>query len=116
MDEGMKGYPKYQYSVFLRNGRDEQIVIRSDNFDEFLTQKANVNKILDKVEQPAEGKPAPAPTAAKEPSKLCPEHGVPMFDGVSKTKTTPNGTPRAYQWHKGPDGRMCFGDGWKDKS
>lgn len=45
-----KMFPKYQYSVFLKNGRDEQIVIRANTFEELLEAKKNVNKILEKVE------------------------------------------------------------------
>ena len=43
-------YPKYQYSIFLKNKRDEQLVIRVDTWSEFKKAKENVNKILDKVE------------------------------------------------------------------
>lgn len=45
-----KDYPMYQYSVFLNGNRDEQIVIRTDTFEELLEAKKNVNKILEKVE------------------------------------------------------------------
>ena len=49
--EDNKGYPAYQYSVFLKNGRDEQIVIRADDFIEFMELKKNINLILDKREE-----------------------------------------------------------------
>jgi hypothetical protein len=49
--EDNKGYPAYQYSVFLKNGRDEQIVIRADDFIEFMELKKNINLILDKTEK-----------------------------------------------------------------
>lgn len=33
--EEAKSYPKYQYSVFLKNGKDAQVVVRADEFEEF---------------------------------------------------------------------------------
>ena len=41
-------YPKYQYSVFLKNGRDEQVVIRADDFEEFKKLKVDIDMILEK--------------------------------------------------------------------
>lgn len=43
-----KHYPLYQYSVFLSDDRNEQIVIRTDTWQEFLDAKTEVNKILEK--------------------------------------------------------------------
>lgn len=40
-------YPKYQYSVFL-GGREEQLVIRADSWEEFLTLKKNADSIIEK--------------------------------------------------------------------
>lgn|SRR3990167_6839866 len=48
--DSTREYPKYQYSVFLRNSRDEQIVIRTETFEDLLEAKREINKILDKVE------------------------------------------------------------------
>ena len=73
MDDN-KGYPAYQYSVFLKNGRDEQIVIRADDFIEFMELKKNVDIILEKR--------ATATPATSEPIKsnipTCPYHNKPM--------------------------------------
>lgn len=43
-----KEYPKYQYSIFLKNGKDEQLVIRSDSFEELVEAKKNIEKIMEK--------------------------------------------------------------------
>ncbi len=43
-----KAFPLFQYSVFLDSSRDEQIVIRTDTWQEFLDAKVEVNKILEK--------------------------------------------------------------------
>lgn len=54
-----KSYPKYQYSIFLKNGRDEQLVIRADSFDELIEAKKDIDLILGKrqtEEQPARTK------------------------------------------------------------
>ena len=49
-----KGFPKFQYSIFLKNGRDEQLVIRADTFEELMEAKKDINKILEKVEEKAD--------------------------------------------------------------
>lgn len=46
---------KYQYSVFLNGSRDEQLVIRTDTFDELLEAKKNIDRIITKRE--GESKP-----------------------------------------------------------
>lgn len=35
-------FPKYQYSVFLGENRDEQLVVRASTFDELLAGKRNI--------------------------------------------------------------------------
>lgn len=51
MDDN-KGYPKYQYSVFIKNGRDQQIVVRADTIDEFTKEIKEIDLVLalDKVD------------------------------------------------------------------
>lgn len=47
---------------------------------------------------------------------VCNSHDEPivMFRGVSKSKKDANGEYKTYWWHKSDDGRMCFGDGYKN--
>lgn len=45
--EENKGYPRFQYSIFL-NGREEQLVIRADSWGEFLEAKKEADKIIRK--------------------------------------------------------------------
>lgn len=72
-----ESYPKFQYSVFLKNGRDQQIVIRTETFDELLEAKRQVNTILEKVESETQ-------TTAK--TKPCECGGTKNFrEGISKT-------------------------------
>jgi hypothetical protein len=47
-----ESYPKYQYSVFMKNGRDEQLVIRADTFEELMELKKNIDLILAKRAEP----------------------------------------------------------------
>lgn len=44
-------YPKYQYSRFRNGGKDEQFVIRADDWDEFKELKKNLDTIFDKSDQ-----------------------------------------------------------------
>lgn len=52
----------------------------------------------------------------KPDQKVCSSHEEPvvMFMGKSKTKTNEDGSPKTYYWHKGQNGEMCFGSGYKD--
>lgn len=38
--------PKYQYSKFLGDNREEQVVIRCDTWAEFIEAKANIDGLL----------------------------------------------------------------------
>ena len=73
----MNSYPKYQFSTFL-GGRDEQLVIRADSWEEFLELKKNANAIINK-------KKADQPST--DSKTLCTECNAPMRykEGVSKT-------------------------------
>ena len=42
----MKQFPLYQYSVFLSDDRNEQIVIRTDTWEEFIEARKEINQIL----------------------------------------------------------------------
>jgi len=50
LEEKKRSYPVYQYSIFTKNGRDEQLVIRADTFEELIEAKRNIDKILEKRE------------------------------------------------------------------
>ena len=80
----MSDYPKYQYSVFLKNKRDEQLVIRVDTWKEFKKAKENVNKILDKVEATESTDPDPEwikETQVEESFPVCKIHDKEMTKG-----------------------------------
>lgn len=46
----MSDYPKYQYSIFL-DGKREQLVIRAEDWEEFLKLKSNANTIIKKKQE-----------------------------------------------------------------
>lgn len=52
----------------------------------------------------------------EEDQKICSAHDEPiaMFRGISKSKLDDSGNPKVYYWHKGENGKMCFGSGYKD--
>ena len=47
-----KQYPKYQWSTFLKGNRDEQIVLRTDDWHEFLGEVKKIKEALAKQETP----------------------------------------------------------------
>jgi len=71
-------YPKYQYSIFLKGAKDEQLVIRADDWDEFIELKKNADAIITKVEK-VEDKPH-----LKAKCKECGEDMI-YKTGLSKT-------------------------------
>lgn len=73
-------YPLYQYSIFL-SGREEQLVIRADSFEELIEAKKNIDKILIKRETSV---PQDATTAVE--TLLCARCGLPatIKSGISK--------------------------------
>ena len=42
----MENYPKFQYSVFVGENRDEQVVIRAESIEEFTQLKAAIVPFL----------------------------------------------------------------------
>ncbi len=62
-----KPYPAFQYSVFLKGSKDEQLVIRAENWEEFKEYKKKANAIIEKV-QP-QGEPEPPAEPRPEPKK-----------------------------------------------
>lgn len=58
LEDSTRSYPRYQYSTFNKNGKEEQFVIRADTYEEFLDEKRNIDKILEKKEAASAIKPA----------------------------------------------------------
>ena len=97
-------YPRFQYSAFTKNGRDEQFVIRADSWAEFIELKKQLDTILAK-------KANLAPQAATAPqtqglTAMCKVHNVEMKQGWSKTKNKP------YWSHRNEANKICFGRGF----
>jgi len=81
-------YPKYQYSVFLKNGKDAQVVVRSDKFDEFKALIAEIDQeFAHRYDNRAE---KPAKTAIPSSQEDCPicHNSVWINEGTGK-----NGLP-----------------------
>jgi len=72
----MSDYPAYQYSVFLKGSRDEQLVIRADNWEEFMELKKNADVIISKVET--------KPTQNNLSAGVCSIHNVPLIEKNGK--------------------------------
>lgn len=89
MDES---YPKYQYSVFTKNGRDEQLVIRADTFEELIEAKKNIDKILAKKDAAHETTQATLP-AIPVNTRPCVKEGCQGTQtyraGIGKTTNKP---------------------------
>ncbi len=51
MDETTdSGFPKYQYSVFYKKGRDAQLVVRSNSLEEFKQLIRNIDWITEHID------------------------------------------------------------------
>ncbi len=114
-----KGYPKFQWSVFVKNGKDTQYVVRSDSFEEFVAMKTQVLAEVARdliasganVAHSVQTQPVAQPS---EPVNMsaprCAMHGTPMKERQAK-----NGgifwdhreKDEAGEW------RQCNGTGWK---
>lgn len=80
-----KGYPVYQYSYFVNGSRDEQLVIREDNFEAFKEAKRNIDQIIEKRKTEAATKEIPL-TPTETTPMLCNTCGQPAVikSGMSK--------------------------------
>lgn len=106
-----KNYPRYQASFFIggNGNKDNQIVIRHDNWKEFVGDLVKVRKIQDKSKQvETEEKAAEAFVGKKENdlALTCPHHKVKLVhrQGVSKKTGNPYdfwGCPKM------DDGKYC---------
>ncbi len=110
-----KHYCKFQYSIFLRDSRDEQLVIRTDTFEELIEAKKDIDKIItkrEKVSMSNEDHPELEEEGEKVEGKWCTEHSAAMIRAFSKTKRDAQNNPKAYWYHR--EGKqMCFGSGFK---
>lgn len=52
-------FPKYQYSVFMKNGRDQQIVVRSNDKAEFMTLIKDIQGIAAEPQLTPDVEPEP---------------------------------------------------------
>lgn len=41
-----KGYPKFQWSIFVKNGKEQQFVIRADTIEEFKQAKQDILSLI----------------------------------------------------------------------
>lgn len=75
-----KQFPLYQYSVFLQGNRDEQLVIRTNTFEELIEAKKNIDRIITKREQST---PQASPNASQQIQQPnlgnCPKCNAPMI-------------------------------------
>ena len=49
MDD-LTSFPRYQYSVFTKNGRESQVVIRNNNKEKFIEDKKWLEESLGRIE------------------------------------------------------------------
>lgn len=75
--EETKGYPKYQYSIFLKNGKDSQLVVREDDFTRFTKAILEIQQLVESNKQ--ENVPAQAMSLNN-----CPVHKVEMKPKINK--------------------------------
>ena len=109
---------KYQYSCFIGGGKAEQLVIRSDSWEEFKKMRKRIDKILGKrrVEQPEppwmnQRQPnEPLPMIAKG---FCSIHNLQMTERTGK-----DGSRFYSHGRKNADGAYswCSGKGFKEPS
>lgn len=87
--ETMEAYPRFQYSVFVGEGREEQIVVRTDSLEELEKLKAAVAPLVGK--QPSAGKAVKGNRVAKAKNFQCEVCGgtAEYREGVSKKTKKP---------------------------
>ena len=91
-----KNYPKYQFSIFPNGSRDEQLVIRTDTFEELIEAKKDIDKIVEK-------KAAKLTPATPTQPDWCPIHSCQM------TMKKNQKTGQTFFSHRLPDGSWCNG-------
>ena len=99
-------YPKYQYSFFM-NGRDSaQIVVRGDNFEDFVLDIEKVKTQFTQLTPLKEEKPLVAHPAASNDPAMCLMHNVVMKERINKET---NSKFHSHYIGKYPDGSWCSG-------
>lgn len=80
MKDDTRGFPRFQWSKFPEGNRDEQFVVRADDWQEFVDAKGKVEELLDASKpQAIEQTNAEADAVLAEASDggeltNCPEH------------------------------------------
>lgn len=92
MNNDTPTYNKLQWSVFVKNGRDQQYVVRADTIDELKKLRNEVLAIVG--EDTIENQPTVKPAPTIQPSQIgCATCGAPATrkSGVSKAGKPYNG-------------------------
>ena len=91
---------KFQYSFFLEGRDSPQIVVRGNNFEEFMLDVEKVKSQFSQV------KPAVAsPSESGDTIRVCSKHNISMPKQWSTAKQ------KNYWSHK-ENGKICFGGGY----
>jgi len=109
----LKGYAKYQYSVFLGTNREEQFVLRTDVWEEFTTE---VKKIKEHLEKKNGHGSEVKDVVADSERKWCSKHEIFMKRRVSKKTNKPyfaHYRPLEKQGDEVTKWDICFGSGWE---
>ena len=103
-----EGYPKFQWSVFL-NGKEEQVVIRGDDWEQFvLDVEAVKGEFLKKEKLPfPDDIDIPEDTSLDEAveKNICPIHKIVMTERQGQYGT--------FYSHWDKEKGYCNGKGWK---
>lgn len=83
-----KGYPKIQWSIFIKNGKDQQIVVRADTVEEFKTLRTQVMGVIGELV--VESSPVSTPATPAQTGVNCAKCGAPAN---RKSGTSKNGKP-----------------------
>lgn len=83
-----KGFPKYQWSVFVKNGRDAQFVVRENDFIEFKKGIVDVLALVDAANNAKEATTQQIVTNTPDMPRACPKCGNKVEHAMTK-----NGKP-----------------------
>ncbi len=82
----MSDFPKFQYSVFTNDPTNGQLVIRADTFQELLTAKEDINKILEKIGAKEVSKSIPV----EQFQEMCQNCNIPKVQSKKGNMYCPN--------------------------